>query len=273
VKKERHTAAITALLGGMQDVPKRAVERIRTFHLSSILTCTPSTVNGTALGPDVFRDFLALRYAMQPAGLPHRCEGCGKAPFNLAHAMNCANGGLTIRRHNYLRDVFGDLAKLAWGNALKEPIVEAPLPGRDGLRADLRVVGVWAEMIAALFDIRVTYTDAASYLTRTPTAVLESQAQEKIRKYGPSCARSHQHFTPLVLGVTGETHADTQKFMDAIARQLAGKWGKRLSDVKGWVHLKVQVALARASSLCIRGSREKWIGVGAADGAAIPQQD
>jgi hypothetical protein len=128
-------------------------------------------------------------------------------------------------------------------------------------------------MIAALFDIRVTYTDAASYLTRTPTAVLETQAQEKIRKYGPSCARSHQHFTPLVLGVTGESHADTQKFMDAIARQLAGKWSKRLSDVKGWVKLKVQVALARASSLCIRGSREKWIGLGAADGAAIPQQD
>jgi hypothetical protein len=127
-------------------------------------------------------------------------------------------------------------------------------------------------MIPALFDIRVTYTDAASYLNRSPTAVMDAQAQEKISKYGPASARSHQHFTPLIMGVTGETQEGTQKFLEAIARKLAGKWRKRVGDVKGWVNLKVQVAMARASSLCIRGSREKWIGVGTADGAAIPQQ-
>jgi hypothetical protein len=127
-------------------------------------------------------------------------------------------------------------------------------------------------MIAALFDIRVTYTDAASYRTQTPAAAMQDQALEKIRKYGRACARSNQHFTPLVIGAAGEVHEQAQRFMDALAGKLAAKWGKRMSDVKGWVTLKIQVAVARASSLCIRGTREKWIGLGAADGAAIPQQ-
>jgi hypothetical protein len=272
-KKERHTGAITALLGSMAPKLKRAVTRIQEYRLSAILTCTPSTVNNTTLAADQFRDYMAIRYVKEPLNLPRRCDGCGATPFTLTHALDCPNGALVNRRHNHVRDVFGDLSKEAFGNAMREPLVEAPLPGRDSIRADLKVEGVWAPMQAALFDVCVTHTDAASYLNRTPAAILQMHAMRKISHNGPACARSHQHFTPLILGTAGEMHEDTQRFMDAIARKLAAKWGKRLSDVKGYVNLHIQLAVARASSMCIRSARETWIGLGAADGAAIPQRD
>jgi hypothetical protein len=252
---------------------KRAVTRIQEYRLSAILTCTPSTVNNTTLAADQFRDYMAIRYVKEPLNLPRRCDGCGATPFTLTHALDCPNGALVNRRHNHVRDVFGDLSKEAFGNAMREPLVEAPLPGRDSIRADLKVEGVWAPMQAALFDVCVTHTDAASYLNRTPAAILQMHAMRKISHNGPACARSHQHFTPLILGTAGEMHEDTQRFMDAIARKLAAKWGKRLSDVKGYVNLHIQLAVARASSMCIRSARETWIGLGAADGAAIPQRD
>ena len=56
------------------------------------------------------------------------------------------------------------------------------------------------------------------------------------------------------------------------ATQLAGKWGKRFGEAKGWINLRLQIALARGCSMCIRRTRIPWRGLGAVDGAAIPQQ-
>ena len=72
---------------------------------------------------------------------------------------------------------------------------------------------------------------------------------------------------------TAEMDEDAHKFITALlATKLAGKWGKRYGEVKGWINLRIQIALARAGSMCIRRTRIPWRGLGAVDGAAIPQQ-
>ncbi len=72
----------------------------------------PSTLNGTKLSPQEFRDSLHLRYARSPGDLPVHCDGCD-AKFSIRHALECKVGGLIILRHNEVNDELGDLASKA----------------------------------------------------------------------------------------------------------------------------------------------------------------
>ena len=125
------------------------------------------------------------------------CDGCG-AEFSIEHALDCRFGGLVSRCHNEIRDAIGDLASLVWGNVVREPVVCDGSTSSDGaLVADLCVRGVWIPQSEALFDIRVVDTDAQSYRSRTPLAVLCSAECDKKRKYLQACLDRRATFTPL----------------------------------------------------------------------------
>ena len=47
----------------------------------------PSTVNGTGLGAQEWRDALFLWYGLDPPDLPHYCDGCN-ATFPIYHALD-----------------------------------------------------------------------------------------------------------------------------------------------------------------------------------------
>ena len=89
-----------------------------------------------------FRDGLALRYKKPLLSLPSVCDGCG-APFSIEHALDCRFGGLVTRRHNEVRDAFGDLASLVWAPVVEEPVVRDGSAGANTLITDLCVRGVW----------------------------------------------------------------------------------------------------------------------------------
>ena len=55
----------------------------------------------------------------------------------------------------------------------------------------------------ALFDVRVTDTDAPSHSQRVVTAVLSSAEEEKKKKYSEAAALRRASFTPLVVSVDG----------------------------------------------------------------------
>ena len=73
----------------------------------------PSTVNGTELGAQEWRDTLFLRYGLDPPDLPTHCGGCN-AKFTVCHALNCKRGRLFMARHNELCDKVADLAGKAF---------------------------------------------------------------------------------------------------------------------------------------------------------------
>ena len=134
------------------------------------------------LSAQEFRDGLALRYRKPLLSFPTVCDGCG-APFSIEHALDCCFGGLVTRRHNEVRDAFGNLASLVWSPVVKEPVVRDGSAVADTLIADLCVRGVWGPQTEALFDIRVVDTDGRSYCARSPKDVLGTAEGEKKRKY------------------------------------------------------------------------------------------
>ena len=77
------------------------------------LTVLPSTVNGTELGAQEWRDALFLRYGLDPPDLPTDCDGC-EARFTISHTLDCKKGGLVTARQNDLRDGVADLTGKAF---------------------------------------------------------------------------------------------------------------------------------------------------------------
>ena len=73
----------------------------------------------------------------------------------------------------------------------------------EALITDLGARGVWEPLAMALFDIHMVDTDAKSYLSHSPVAVLASAEAEKKRKYCDACTEHHATFTPLCFSVDG----------------------------------------------------------------------
>ena len=60
--------------------------------------------------------------------------------------------------------------------------------GVPSLIADLSIRGVWQPQTVAMFDVRVTDTDAPSHSQRVVSAILSSAEEEKKNKYSVAAA-------------------------------------------------------------------------------------
>jgi hypothetical protein len=242
------------------------------------LSLLPSTVNGTELSAQEFRDAVSMRYGLAPPDLPHTCDGCD-APFTLQHALCCKKGGLVISRHNEIRDELIHMAgKAMTPSAIRdEPLIRpgrvaektttCPTTGIDltsskekdatgeSDRGDLLLRGFWARGTDCIVDVRVTDTDAKSYCKRDPDKILESGEKLKKKKYLEACLEQRRHFTPFVCSVDGLLGREAKTFAKRLAAKLAKKWQRSYSQTCGYVNARLSIAIIRATHLCLRGSR------------------
>ena len=120
---------------------QRAISCAKDGNVSAWLSVLPLARSQFDLSAQEFRDGLALRYRKPLLSLSSVCDGCG-APLSIEHALDCRFRGLVTRRHNEVRDAFGDLASLVWSPVVKEPVVNDGSAGADTLIADLCIRGV-----------------------------------------------------------------------------------------------------------------------------------
>ena len=77
--------------------------------------------------------------------LPGNFDGCG-ATFTIDHALYYCFGALVTRRHNEVRDTFGDLSSMIWDPVHREPIICEASDDGSALKADLAVRGLETSM-------------------------------------------------------------------------------------------------------------------------------
>ena len=167
----------------------------------------PSTVNGTDLGAQEWRDTLFLRYGLEPPDLLTYCDGC-KSKFTIFHALDCKRGGLVTACHNDLHDRVADLAGKAFtpshlrddplilaGRALKRTKAtsdgasgttywnRAPPPDFTEQKGDLLIRDLWQNGTDSVHDMRVVNTDAKSHTAKTPDKCLQVAERGKKRMY------------------------------------------------------------------------------------------
>ena len=265
-KEKQLTDSLQPILDAATPVVARRLKRSK--QTGAWLTALPHNLNGTVLSAEEFRDNLRLRCGLQPQHLPARCDGCSDR-FTVEHALQCHTGGLILQRHD---DLAGEWHQLC-AEALKpsavtdepripnyQPAQAAGAPHGNNapqeLRGDVAVHGFWRRGTTAIFDIRVTDTDAASYRRKDPAKVLGDQEKAKKVKYGEACREAHRHFTPLVFSVDGMEGTEAKAARKRLASCLAAKWGRNYSQVCGLVRSRLAIALARSLSRCLRGTRD-----------------
>ena len=263
---------------------KRRLERI--CETGCWLTAVPNHLNGTILSAEEFRDNLRLRYNLKPLDMPDLCDGCG-AKMTVEHALQCKVGGLVHCRHNDVTREFGSLCMQAFtpGAVEYEPFIytstqraaaeaaaaaaaenttqqhnatdgSTPVTTKEE-RGDVLVSHFWKRQRQTVFDTRITDADCRSYRNKAPSAVLRQQEREKIRKYKEACLERRRDFTPLCFTADGMPGREALNAMRQLGKHLAEKWERQQSQMIFYVRARMSLALVRANSLLIRGSRDR----------------
>jgi hypothetical protein len=100
-------------------------------------------------------------------------------------------------------------------------------------------------------DIRVTDTDANAYKHQNPHDVLRTQEKEKRKKYLCPCLEQRRSFVPFVVSIDGLIGREAKNLLKQIALRLAAKWEQPYSVVRGFVNARINLAIPRATNLCI----------------------
>ena len=176
-----------------------------------------------------------------------------------------------LLRHN---DVAAEWHSLCASALTPSAVSDKPLilSGRDGtgqpgrgteplpdLRGDIAVHGFWKRGTTAIFDVRVTDTDAPSNRGMDPAKVPQRHEKEKRDKYLALCLARRRNFTPLVFSVDGMRGGEAQAASKRLVSRLSTKWHRTYSEVCGFVRSRLSVALARSTSQCLRGSRDPTV--------------
>ena len=240
------------------------------------LTILPTFVNGTEFSNHEWRDSFLLRFSLSPLGLPLKCDGCG-VDFSINHALKCKYGGLIILRHDEVTRELIELGTMALRPAAvrDEPLItpvprqhptqtnnpnstnNQPVddPSNDGDRGDILLRGLWKNQHETIIDIRVTDTDQHAYRHQNPYDVLKKQEKEKKAKYLKACLDQRRSFVPFVVSTDGLIGREGKNLLKQIALRLTAKWEQPYSVVRGFVNARINLAILRATNLCIRGSR------------------
>ena len=241
------------------------------------LTVMPNRLNGTSISAEEWRDNVRLRYNHVPQDMPHHCDGCGMR-MTVEHALSCKTGGLVHIRHDDVAGEWSHLCALAFsdGRVEREPKIYSSVgrlarevgdtvegTGEQGTvqiteeRGDVGCHGFWQRGRFAIFDVRITDTEARSARGRDFLKVLAAQEKEKKDKYLDSCLQQRKDFTPLVYSVDGIAGREARNAEKRIAALLAAKWRKQYSTMVQYVRVRMSLAVVRANSLLIRGCRER----------------
>jgi hypothetical protein len=241
------------------------------------LSVLPSTVNGTELSAQEFRDALLLRYGPCPPDLPIQCDGC-QQKFSVRHALECKRGGLVISRHNEIRDKLSDLASKAFFSSTVRdeprihtshaaeprsnhgkpvsPVVKRLFQNnRTEDRGDILVRGLWACGTDCIIDVRIMDVDSKTQRYKDPHKVLEAHEREKKKKCLEACLEQRRHFSPFLASTDGLLGKESRTLLKKLSALLAEKWEKPYSELCGYVHAGMSIAMVRATHLCLRGAR------------------
>ena len=244
------------------------------------MTVQPSTVNGTEMGPQEWRDALFLQYGLDPPDLPTHCDGC-QAKFSISHALDCKKGGLVTARHNELRDRVADLAGKAFtpshvhddpliysGRSMKTTKAAPAGAGGTGKLAEVQpsevteqkgnllIWDLWQQGTDSVHNMCVVNTYALTHRTKDPEKCLHETERGKKKMYLEACLQQRRHFSPFVNSVNGLLGVEATDTLKRLASRLETKWKQSYSKTRGYVKSRIVITLVRATHCCIQGS---WV--------------
>jgi hypothetical protein len=169
-----------------------------------------------------------------------------------------------------------DIITPAEAQAINERLPPTATQRATGLKGDLGIKGlIQAGSGVIMLDGRCTYPDLTRLIEQRKGIddILRGAEEEKQRTYGAACQRNGHKFLPFVWTPCGVLGKAARSIINLMADRLARQWHRPKGRCKGWINGQLAIAIARATSACIRKLRGT---IGAAaydmptyDGAAI----
>ncbi len=100
-------------------------------------------------------------------------------------------------------------------------------------------------------------TDTRSYRKRDFGKVLLQHEKGKKDKYLRTCLELRKDFTPMVYSVDGIAGCEARNAEKRLATHLASEWDRGYSQMVFYERAPMAIAVVRANSLLIRGSRDR----------------
>jgi hypothetical protein len=131
-----------------------------------------------------------------------------------------------------------------------------PTPRHDNEnRGDKSIIGFWQRGRECVFDVRITDTQNRTSRNQDPLRVLEKCERKKKNKHLEACLEWRTDFCPLVYSVDGIAAREAKAAERRLASALAWKWKHQYSEMCGYVRVRMALAVVRANTLLLRGSR------------------
>jgi hypothetical protein len=227
----------------------------------------PYDATGYHLGKFEWLDMVAARYNSTLIDAPAHCDACPNVPYTLTHALTCNKGSNRIYRHDTVKNGLAVIGQKALGQSafhvkLEPYVVQPGCMNVDskrmtkGLVGDVYMRGVHPLKQDTIIDVRVLHPDSGQNSQFDSTAaLLEHHEVAKRKKYQRDCDAKGKHFVPFVVTTDGAMGPAALKLVDALADRLQKQWQRPKGLVRAWVKMRLSLAVARATSACIRGNR------------------
>jgi hypothetical protein len=147
-----------------------------------------------------------------------------------------------------------DEPKIHQGRGTEQGEQDKPVDDNEN-KGDVLIRGLWEKGTDCIIDVRVTDTDAPSYIKTSPVKALETAERAKKNKHLQACLDQRRHFSPFVVSVDGSLGKEAKTVLKVLASKMATKAGKPYSSVMGFVRARFSIAMVRATHICLRGSR------------------
>ena len=122
-------------------------------------------------------------------------------------------------------------------------------------RGDVMVRGFHSNGRDTIFDVRMVNLGSETYCDDISENVLERHEKEKKNQYLQKCMEQSRYFTPLVCSCDGSLAKEFDKAVKDLSMKLSLKDDKPYSKICGMLQIRISIAIQRASSYSIRGSR------------------
>jgi len=243
-------ADVAMLMSSLPDRRQQArLLAVSAPHSGDWLHALPISSCGLRLDNESIRVAVGLRLGTKLCE-EHQCPCGAKVDPEGTHGLACRRSAGRSTRHYAINDLVYRALHRANVPAVKEP---AGLLRTDGKRPDGLTLIPWHGGRSATWDVTVTDTMAASYLSSTSTmagGAARAAADRKIQKY--TNLMGSYHFIPLAVETLGPVNFEGFRFLSDLGRRLTESTGDPRE--KSFLFQRLSITIQRYNAICFQGS-------------------
>ena len=122
-------------------------------------------------------------------------------------------------------------------------------------RGDVMIRGLWDRQFNAIIDVKLVDADADTYKYDPITSLLNMWENIKKDKHGNHCHNQRKYFLLFVLSVDGMLGREALSVLFQLSQVISEKREEPLFQVRGWVNVRIGIAVVRSYSRMNRGSQ------------------